>query len=283
MTPAVSLVVATLGRVDELAALLDSLAIQAGPTFEVPPFEVIVVDQNGDDRLDALLAHHARHFPLRHLRSSVRALSHARNLALPHCTGAILGFPDDDCSYPPGVLARVIAAFDDPALGVFTGAAVAPTGRLGSGRWHNQAGPITRANAWTTAMSFTLFIRRDLMDRVGRFDEQLGLGARYGAAEETDLLLRALALGAVARYDPSLLITHPDKQLTPTAAARAFAYGTGCGYVLRKHRSPLATVLNFLVRPAGGALLYLLRGNLLASGYYVRTLAGRLAGYCRVK
>ncbi len=129
MTPRFSLVVATLGRVAELGALLASLAAQVGPAFEV-----IVLDQNGDSRLDALLAHHGAAMPIRHLRSARRGVSHARNLGLPYCQGAIVGFPDDDCTYPPGVLAAVDAAFAaDPALGLLSGAAAAPGGGLGYG------------------------------------------------------------------------------------------------------------------------------------------------------
>ena len=80
MTPRVSLVVATLGRVAALDVLLASLAAQAGPSFEV-----VVVEQNGDGRLDAVLARHGAAMPIRHLRSPTRGVSHIRNLGLLHC------------------------------------------------------------------------------------------------------------------------------------------------------------------------------------------------------
>src|SRR5919197_5997586 len=49
--PALDLVVATLGRSDELARLLDSLERQTHQRFRL-----VVVDQNADDRVDAVLA-----------------------------------------------------------------------------------------------------------------------------------------------------------------------------------------------------------------------------------
>ena len=64
--PGFSLVVATLGRVAELDALLVSVAQQVGPTFEI-----IVIDQNQDGRLDALLARHGETMSIRHARSEV--------------------------------------------------------------------------------------------------------------------------------------------------------------------------------------------------------------------
>ena len=46
-----SLIVATLGRTAELRRLLESLAVQTHQDFEV-----IVVDQNTDDRVSQILA-----------------------------------------------------------------------------------------------------------------------------------------------------------------------------------------------------------------------------------
>jgi glycosyltransferase involved in cell wall biosynthesis len=95
----ISLLVATLGRVDELNRLLASLENQdAG-------FEVLVVDQNPDDRLAPVLAAHSR-LAARHLRSE-RGLSRARNVGLRAAQGDLIAIPDDDCWYPAGLLARV--------------------------------------------------------------------------------------------------------------------------------------------------------------------------------
>ena len=274
MNPRFSLVVATVGRVVVLDALMASLAAQAGPSFEV-----IVVDQNGDGRLDAVLARYGAAMPIRHVRADRRGVSFARNLGLLQCKGEIVGFPDDDCTYPPGVLAAVDAAFAaDPALGLLSGAVEAPGGGLGSGRWHKVAAPVTRANVWTTCVSITLFPRRGVLDGVGGFDEALGVGARFGAAEETDLVVRALDAGVRGRYDPALRVAHPDKRLTAEAAARAYSYGLGCGFVLGRHCFGVAAVATFLVRPLGGLVLGLVRGRAMEMRYYGGTFGGRLAG-----
>lgn len=271
--PLFSLVVATVGRSDEVAALFASLAAQTEPSFEV-----VLVDQNGDARLDPIVAAHA--FPITHLRIPRANSSAARNAGLAACRGALVAFPDDDCAYLPDTLARVRALFDaDPALGVVSGAAQSPKGGLGSGRWAPARAPIGRHNAFTTIICFAIFLRRAALDATGGFDETLGVGARFGSCEENDLVIRAIEAGHQALYDPTLRVIHPDKRLTETARDRAFAYGTGLGRVLRKHRFGLLTLGTFLLRPLGGALLATLRRDPLAATYYWATLHGRWTGY----
>ncbi len=275
-TPQVSLVVATADRVEPLVALFESLAMQ-----EEDDFEVILVDQNVDDRLAGLVADFEHRFAITHLRTPRRNSSVARNAGLPHCRGEIVGFPDDDCVYLPDTLARVVESFRaEPMLGALTGPAQSPDGGLGSGRWAPARTPIGRHNVFTTVICFNMFLRRDVLAATGGFDETLGVGAEFGSCEENDLVMRAVQANFPARYDPSLRIVHPDKRLTPAARDRAFRYGAGFGRVLRKHRFPVSVVGTFLIRPVGGFLAALLRLRSLAASYYALTFWGRLYGFC---
>jgi len=270
-----SLVVPTLNRVDEVRALLQSLVQQS-----FKDFEVFIVDQNDDDRLNRIIEAFLPRLNLTRIHSNVRKLSHARNIALLHCEGEIIAFPDDDCVYPPTVLAQVDAAFkSDATLGFLSGPALAPAGHLGSGRWQTESGPISMRTVWTSVISFNFFVAAEALARAGRFDETLGVNARFGSCEETDLAIRVLQSGAKGYYDYSLRVIHPDKALTLSSVKRAFAYGTGLGYVLRKHRVNPRIVANFLIRPAGGVVVSLLKRNMLSAHYYWQTLRGRVSGY----
>jgi glycosyltransferase involved in cell wall biosynthesis len=272
-----SLVMATRGRTDEIAAFIDSLLMQGREDAEL-----IVVDQNGDDRLAAVLAPFAPRLRLLHLRSSVANANHARNLGLREATGAIVGFPDDDCLFPPGLLDAVARAFDaDPRLQVLTGPAASPEGGLGSGRWRAEAGAITPANAWTSVIEFNLWLRRPVALVLGGFDEAMGPGTPLGSAEGNDLVLRAIGAGHAARYEPALRVVHPDKRLSEIAVARARLYGRGLGFALRRHGVGPAVWLPFAIRPLGGAALSLLRLKPRDAAYYAMTLAGRAAGFLR--
>ena len=272
-----SLVMATRGRTAEIAAFLDSVLAQG-----TPDAEAIIVDQNADARLDAVLAPYAGRLKLLHLRSDVANANHARNLGLAAARGALVGFPDDDCLYPAGVLARVAAAFAaDPALALLTGPAESPAGGLGSGRWREAGGAIDAANVWTSVIEFNLWLRRPVALALGGFDEAMGPGTPLGSAEGNDLVLRAIGAGHAARYDPALRVIHPDKRLTDVATARARLYGRGLGFALRRHGVPPATWLPFAVRPVGGAVLSLLKGRPRDAGYYAMTLLGRAEGFLR--
>jgi glycosyltransferase involved in cell wall biosynthesis len=112
-----SLVVCTRDRRNELVDLLDSLVRQNRTDFEV-----ILVDQNTDNRLVEILARFAGRFPLKHIRMTGTGASRARNAGLDHVTGQLIGFPDDDCRYLDGYLEAVDQIFtEDPSIGCISG------------------------------------------------------------------------------------------------------------------------------------------------------------------
>jgi GT2 family glycosyltransferase len=241
------LVVATVGRTTELKRFLESLAAQTHRDFRL-----LVVDQNEDDRVTALL-------PGGSVRlESEPGLSRARNAALPHLTADAVGFPDDDCVYPPDLLERVAAR-------------LAPLDGL-TGRepwWTTGAAVLTRDNLWNRAISFTTFLKRDVVERVGQFDERLGLPSSSG--EEIDYLIRALDAGARIEYDPTIVVEHPRKY-----ADVATRDGESIGYLLHKHRYGRKTVARMLLRPAAGMVVHPRRAR-----FHAATLRGRWRGYHR--
>jgi glycosyltransferase involved in cell wall biosynthesis len=257
------LVVATVDRVDELRRLFESLERQTHTEFRV-----LLVDQNDDDRLAPVLAAHESLDVVR-LRSP-HGLSRARNVALSRLRGQIVAFPDDDCVYPDDLLKRVAKGLAaTPSLDGLTGRG-AP-----SPSWAKDSGPLTRGNLWNRAISYTIFLRREVVQRVGAFDEQLGLPSSSG--EEIDYLVRALDTGARIEYDPTLVVLHePESRNAHTVATRD---GRSIGYILRKHRYPRQTVARMLIRPVGGALVAALRNDRARARVHISTLRGRLLGY----
>jgi len=269
--PSFDLIVATVDRVDELGALLASLDHQTHHAFTVH-----VVDQNGDDRLRPLLASYP-HLDIAHLKSQP-GLSRARNAALDGLAAGVVAFPDDDCAYPDDLLERVARRFAErPELDGLTGRAASRDGRW-SASWKADPAVLTRENLWNRAISFTIFLRREVVSRVGRFDEELGLGSGtpWHSGEEIDFIVRAVATGARIEYDPSLVVTHE-----PGAddAATGLRDGASIGYLLRKHRYPPRAVARMLVRPVGGAAVSLVRRDRDRARFHAATLRGRIAGY----
>lgn len=273
--PSFDLVVATVDRVAELERLLASVQAQTHRAVRV-----LLVDQNEDDRLEPVLQEQ-RSFDLVRLHAQ-RGLSRARNAALEDISADLVAFPDDDCVFASDLLERVARRFaGDRALDGLTGRAVDETGRS-SQSWAQDPAPLTRENLWNRAISFTIFLRAPLVARVGRFDEQLGLGATapWASGEEIDYLVRALDAGARIEYDPALVVTHPDTRVSPTTlTSLGNRDGASVGYILRKHRYPKRTVGKMLIRPIGGALVALARRDRTEARFHLSTLRGRLLGY----
>jgi glycosyltransferase involved in cell wall biosynthesis len=273
--PSFDLVVATVDRIDPLERLFDSLDRQSHRRFRV-----LLVDQNQDDRLQPVIGRHAG-LDVVHLRSP-RGLSRARNAALDSLTGDIVAFPDDDCAYPDDLLERVADRFaEQPSLDGLTGRAVGFDGRS-KPNWKTDSAVLDRENLWNRAISFTMFVRRDVVSQVGRFDEQLGLGSAtpWHSGEEIDYLIRATEGGARVEYDPELTVAHDDTPLSPDGL-RALGYrdGASIGYILRKHGYRKRVLAPMLVRPLGGTLLSIARLDRRTARFHAATFRGRLAGY----
>jgi len=273
-----SLVLATVARTKEVKRFLEHLDRQ---TYR--DFELIVVDQNPDDRLVPILEAYKNRFPIMHLRSE-RGLSRARNVGLRHISGDIVAFPDDDCWYPPDLLKRVVRFFQKhPGIDVLTGRSVDENGEPSNGRWDNRAGLINQFNIWRRAVSYSIFLKKEVVKKVGDFDESLGVGAGtpWGSAEEIDYLLRALKWGYHLYYDPNVVIYHPQpvQCYDATAIARARFYGAGMGRVLRKHKYPFWVAFYEYLRSAGGVFLSLTTGQLGKAKHHLAALVGKVSGW----
>ena len=269
---------ATVGRTEEVKRFLEHLDRQ---TYR--DFELIVVDQNPDDRLVSILEAYKKRFPILHLRSE-RGLSRARNVGLKHISGDIVAFPDDDCWYPPDLLERAARFFrEHPDIDVLTGRSVDENGELSAGRSDASSGLVNFFNVWKRGRSISMFLKSAVITQVGDFDESLGVGAGtpWGAGEETDYLLRTLKNGFRIYYKANLTIYHPQpvKRYDEKAIARAYTYGAGIGRVLRKHRYPFWFVFYSFLRTSIGIVLAFAMGHFELARFRWASLKGRVRGW----
>jgi glycosyltransferase involved in cell wall biosynthesis len=272
-----SLIVCTFGRSEELADLFASLLRQNRTDFEL-----IVVDQNSDDRLVEIVTRFADRFPLKHIRAGGRGASRARNIGLDHVTGELIGFPDDDCQYLAGYLDAVHHVFaDDPSIGCITGFPTDDIGKQLGDRWNIEQMDLDTVTVLHRCQEFTTFVRKESL-RNHRYNERLGVGAQtlWGSEEGPDLLIRLIQVGARVVYFPNLLVYHPNKLATFNRATlrRAAAYSRGRGCLFRLHRFPRKIVFETILRAAMGCLVYLLKFQPMRSAYYFAILTGILRG-----
>jgi glycosyltransferase involved in cell wall biosynthesis len=269
-----SLIIPTKGRDEELVRAIASVLEQS-----VRDIEVIVSDQNSDDRVPRLLAARGWTERVIHLRSSAGA-SRARNEGIARATGEILGFPDDDCVYPPGLLESIADFFEaHPNYGILTGRSYADDGQDAAARHGKGAAEISRYAIYRQAIEFAIWIRREQLGPL-RFDENLGTGSvtPWQADEGPDLVLRLGERGVKGRYDPAFAVWHPRPDLNdPRTLSRSYRYACGSGFFLRKHRYPFPFFLYLLARAVAGSIVSLLRLRLpLARSHWAR-----VRGLCR--
>lgn len=281
--PAISLVVTTLGRTAEVERLFRSLAAQ-----RFTDFDVVVVDQNDDDRLHGIVTA-GWPFRIEHLHTpGERGASRGRNRGWRACAGPVVLFPDDDSWYGADFLGNALAALTARRCDVLAGrAADEATGRSINGRFEETAQPIDRRNVWTTAIEWMVFFRRSVLDAVDGFDEAVGVGAAtpWQSSEIQDILLRAMEAGFACWFDPAIaghheeiLIGRPDAR----ALAKARGYARGMGYVLRLHGYGPGAIGGWVVRPLGSAAKAL-RGKegWHRLSYYRQVALGRFEGALR--
>lgn len=271
-----SLILCTVHREQMVREFLGSLAAQTA----APPFEVIVVDQNPDDRLLPILRDYKNRFPIRRFKSAP-GLSRARNVGLEHVTGEIIAFPDDDCTYPPELLRSVADAFDaEPEMDGLSTLVTDSGGHLFGSFKTTVPQRITVRNVWRCGVSISIFLRTK--SNGARFDETLGIGSGtpFGSGEETDFLLTLLQQGRRLDFRPGLVVHHPCFD-GPWKVRRGYLYGCGMGRVLRKHGYSIFHALFTACLQLVRVLQALFLLNFRRVPFHLAMAWGRLSGYFR--
>ncbi len=274
MTVVFSLIVATFGRLKDLDYLLESLVSQS-----FREFEVIIVDQNPIGYLDPLINKYKSRLNLLYCRSE-KGLSKARNVGISLSSGVYIGFPDDDCWYKNDTLETVLSLFNQTEGVGITGSVVDERDEPTMGRWPTRELEVKKDNIFECAISFSIFLKRDLLVKVGNFNEQLGVGSGtvWGSGEETDLLLRYINYGKVYYY-PELKIHHPDKTKTNLEnMTRAYLYGAGFGRVLRLNDYSFISKIYYVIRSLIASSFYLLKRDVKMSKFHFYSFLGRVRG-----
>jgi len=239
--------------------------------------EVIVVDQNPDDRLVPIIESALGKLDINHIRMTPTGVSAARNAGFRASRGTLVTFPDDDCWYPPTLVADVEAWFQGhPDYNVLAVACLDESGVRSGNRWFQDECDLKVSNSLRTTMMPTLFFNCTPAMREVFFDEALNYG------EDTDFCLRQLKTGVKGRLDSSLNIFHPCRDMLSgtVTADRAVKYGSGMGVLVRRHATLLlwfALLTYDLVRAA----LVACRGRMHDAGIVVAHARGLTKGYMK--
>jgi glycosyltransferase involved in cell wall biosynthesis len=191
-----SIVVCTRSRSESLNRTVRSLL------SNTTPCELIVVDQSSDREFERALTGFKADPRLRHVRSRARGKGAALNEGLALARGEIVVCTDDDCEAPAGWvegMARTLSERPDVAVAFCTVVA-------GPCDWNAGYVPvyaIPRSRLLTSllqtctghGMGAGMALRRDVVLKLGGFDEEVGPGARFPSGDDWDICHRALLTG----------------------------------------------------------------------------------------
>ena len=207
----ISLIVCTRDRAARLSPFFDALRRIDRPPFE---WELVLVDHASADDTSVRLREFASSvdFQVRPLRVDSHSLSEAKNQAASRAGGEILAFTDDDCYPRPDYLMQLAGVFDAHPVGVVGGRVdlFDPTDARVSIRDAADAVSIAPETFVPAGIMHgaNLAIRREVFQAIGGFDRLLGPGTACVAAEDIDLIARAVWSGCSARYDPAPAVAH---------------------------------------------------------------------------
>jgi len=275
-----SLIVPTIHRTSELSRLLTSIERQKLRSFSLKDVEIIIVDQNSDDRVARLLSDHAMLTCL-HLRAPALGQSNAKNIGIQHARGEYIAFPDDDCFYDPHTLetAYKLHLKLGKRVGLFGMASDYETGSAllrypSHKRWIKSP----KDGSVFLGLQICQFYPKDIVNHVKCFDNELCSGGRWGSGEETDFAIRALQLGYTIQFNPELVVYHPFLNASSMPSAKLQHYGKGFGALCKKH-GLTSYFLRKTLKQLAGLLYYLFRLNSSRANTCLNLLKSRLIGY----
>jgi GT2 family glycosyltransferase len=229
----VSIVVPTRDRPERLRNCLTTVRAAMRPGDEL-----VVVD-SASTRADDVHAT-ASEFADRVVRLEQPGVNRARNAGWRAAVHEIVLFTDDDVVVDAGWadgLARAVAAH--PEAGFVTGRIDKPADGPSSGRdvaikRDLDSQVFDRTSVVNLGHGASMASRRDVLEKIGGWDEALGAGGLFRSAPEVDLFDRVLRAGWFGRYEPASLAFHEQWREMDEIKQLDYGYGVGQGARLSK-------------------------------------------------
>jgi GT2 family glycosyltransferase len=240
--PDLSLTVAicTKDRPDNLARCLNSLLPLQSPNA----FEIVVIDNApSDDRTQALVSGVPS---VRYVREPKPGLNFARNRALEEANTELLAFLDDDVVVDRQWLKGLMTAWaENPDAAACTGlvlpyeleteAQILFERRGGFGRGFEKirygqvlpSNPLYPCGAGIFGAGCNMTFRREVLLKLGGFDDALDTGAPLPGGGDLDMFYRIVRSGHPLIYEPQYLVYHQHRQEYEKLRRQYWTWGLG--------------------------------------------------------
>jgi GT2 family glycosyltransferase len=204
------------------------------------PAELVVVDQS-TSRNEELAALASPEAELRYFHVDTVGLSRACNTGIGAARHELLAFTHDDILVTPTWFGALLGALDcrDEHAVVTGQVKPQPTRSRTYFAPSTKTAELRREYRGRIGVDVlfpqNMVMHRTALERVGGFDERLGPGTRFPAAEDNDLGFRLLEAGYTVVYEPSAVVYHRAWRTRSTYPALRFGYGRGQGGYYVKH------------------------------------------------
>lgn len=255
---------------------------------EVPPAKIILIDQNKTALVlpDEILSNQL----IEVTRVNKKSISEARNsITIPNGTDYIFfcdddGFPDANYSI---VLQDILK--QRPELDLIGGVYLNENDEQYYSTRQKMKGGIKGFVDTKKIMGSNLIIRASTFDELKRFSPDFGVGAYWGAGEETDLVWKAFFNKNKIDFFHELIIYHPPvlSRSVSGEIEKSFKYGFGKGGLVTKWLFKNGKLIVFyefiemLAIPVYNFFVGLFTLNFKKVLAALASLAGRIAGLLR--
>jgi len=232
-----SLIVPTVKRTWELGRFLKSVRDQKLHSFKLSDIEIIVIDQNADERLAEVTAPFIDYLTIIRIKVKPLGLSSAKNDGIKLIRGRYVAFPDDDCFYSENTLEKVRSTFTETKDEfILFGRAQALDSDKFLLRYPSRSTIVSGSKDPNVflGIAFAQFYTAPMIREIGGFDLDFGIGGRWGSAEDTDFPIRALKKGIHILFNPDIKVFHPLVVQEAMSLEKVRKYAEGFGALCRK-------------------------------------------------
>ena len=222
------------------ALLLDTVrSVLAGARV---PDELLVVDQSVEENTELLALGPVRGCDVRYVRTELTGLSRARNVGMRAARHDIVVLLDDDMFVEEDWLESLLSGLPADPRAVVTGRvlaappkrpgdAVPPAALVTSENPATYVGPQPRD---VVPGANVAFHRQEVLE-LGGYDERLGAGTRFSAADDNDMGHRMLVAGFRVQHVPNAVVLHRAWRPRAERLLLRWRYGRGKGAFYAKH------------------------------------------------
>ncbi|MEG4586113.1 glycosyltransferase [Microcoleus sp. MOSTC5] len=254
--PSLTVAICTKDRPENLARCLQYLLkLQTPIPGEKLCFELLVIDNAPSDErtkelVDTLPG-------VRYAREPKPGLDFARNRALQEATGELLAFLDDDVTPDRQWLNGLMEAWaENPDAGGFTGlvlpyelvteAQILFESRGGFRRGFEKIrygqilpyNPLYPCGAGIFGAGCNMAFRRDVLLKLGGFDDALDTGAPLPGGGDLDIFYRVVRAGYLLVYEPRYLVFHQHRRESEKLRHQYWTWGLGfMAFVVKSYQT----------------------------------------------